>query len=95
MCRSNRATRPASIGIREAIKTAEEHGLLKGEAKGKAEGRIEGRAEAMAEAEQNIQKTIITLYNNNIPLAIIASSVQKTEAEVQVIIIENSIKNNL
>lgn len=47
-----------------------------------------GRRQATAEAEKEKEQVILNLYKNNVPIAIIALSVQKTETEVQQIIVK-------
>lgn len=75
-------SRLSYIGMREVIKSAEERGIEKGLAEGIEKGLAEARAQALIAA----QKSVIALYNNGVPIAVIAISVGKTEAEVRAIV---------
>ena len=68
-----------NIDIEDAI----DRGIAQGMAKGMAQGITKGMALGM---EQNLRSNILGLNRNNVPIGIIASSVGRTQAEVEEII---------
>ncbi len=58
-------------------------GEIKGEIKGKIEGKIEGKAEAK-------KQMIINLFNQKVPVEVIAAAAELTVSEAEKIIRENN-----
>jgi predicted transposase/invertase (TIGR01784 family) len=67
-------SRLSYIGAKEIAKVAEEEGLAKGIAK--------GRAEAEAEAAEREKQMLLNLHKNQVPIGIIALSMNKTVEEI-------------
>jgi predicted transposase/invertase (TIGR01784 family) len=71
-------SRLSYIGIKQVTSTAEADGVQKGKA--------EAEAKAREEAEKKEVETILGLYDNGVPIVIIAKSLNKTEEKVSAII---------